>query len=166
MNKINVNMIVNGEAVSVVVEPNARLLDTLRDNLELTGTKEGCGVGECGACTVIVDGEAVNSCMLLAASMEGKVIETIEGLAGENGELHILQEKFIEHSALQCGFCTPGFVMSAKAFLDVNDKPTREEIKTAVSGNLCRCTGYSQIVDAIEDAAKDYYVYDVCRTKK
>jgi carbon-monoxide dehydrogenase small subunit len=166
MNKINVNMIVNGEAVSIMVEPNARLLDTLRDNLELTGTKEGCGVGECGACTVIVDGEAVNSCMLLAASMEGKVIETIEGLAGENGELHILQEKFIEHSALQCGFCTPGFVMSAKAFLDVNDKPTREEIKTAVSGNLCRCTGYSQIVDAIEDAAKDYYVYDVCRVKK
>lgn len=166
MNKINVNMIVNGEAVSVVVEPNARLLDTLRENLELTGTKEGCGVGECGACTVIVDGEAVNSCMLLAASMEGKVIETIEGLAGKNGELHILQEKFIEHSALQCGFCTPGFVMSAKAFLDVHDNPTREEIKTAVSGNLCRCTGYSQIVDAIEDASKDYYVYDVCRTKK
>lgn len=166
MNKINVNMTVNGEAVSVLVEPNARLLDTLRDNLELTGTKEGCGVGECGACTVIVDGEAVNSCMILAASMEGKVIETIEGLAGKNGELHILQEKFIEHSALQCGFCTPGFVMSAKAFLDVNDNPSREEIKTAVSGNLCRCTGYSQIVDAIEDAAKDYYVYDVCRVKK
>lgn len=166
MNRINVNMIVNGKAVSVVVEPNARLLDTLRENLELTGTKEGCGVGECGACTVIVDGEAVNSCMLLAASMEGKFIETIEGLAGENGELHILQEKFIEHSALQCGFCTPGFVMSAKAFLDINDKPTRDEIKTAVSGNLCRCTGYSQIADAIEDAAKDYYVYDVCRVKK
>ncbi|KAF0091766.1 MAG: aerobic-type carbon monoxide dehydrogenase small subunit CoxS/CutS-like protein [Fusobacteria bacterium] len=166
MNKINVNMIVNGEVVSILVEPNARLLDTLRDNLELTGTKEGCGVGECGACTVIVDGEAVNSCMILAASMEGKVIETIEGLGGDNGELHILQEKFIEHSALQCGFCTPGLVMSAKAFLDVNDKPTREEIKTAISGNLCRCTGYSQIVDAIEDAAKDYYVYDVCRVKK
>lgn len=166
MNKINVNMVVNGEAVSVVVEPNARLLDTLRDDLELTGTKEGCGVGECGACTVIVDGEAVNSCMILAASMEGKVIETIEGVARDNGELHILQEKFIEHSALQCGFCTPGLVMSAKAFLDVNDKPTREEIKIAISGNLCRCTGYSQIVDAIEDAAKDYYVYDVCRVKK
>ncbi len=166
MNKINVNMIVNGEAVSVTVEPNARLLDTLRDNLELTGTKEGCGVGECGACTVIVNGEAVNSCMLLAASMEGKVIETIEGLAGENGELHILQEKFVEHSALQCGFCTPGFVMSSKAFLDANDNPTREEIKTAISGNLCRCTGYSQIIDAVEDAAKDYYVYDVCRIKK
>lgn len=166
MNKINVNMVVNGENVSVLVEPNARLLDTLRNELELTGTKEGCGVGECGACTVIVDGEAVNSCMLLAASMEGKVIETIEGLASESGELHILQEKFIEHSALQCGFCTPGFIMSAKAFLDVNDNPTREEIKTAVSGNLCRCTGYSQIVDAIEDAARDYFVYDVCRVKK
>lgn len=166
MNKINVNMIVNGEAVNVVVEPNARLIDTLRDDLELTGTKEGCGVGECGACTVIVDDEAVNSCMLLSASMEGKVIETIEGIAQNNGELHIIQEKFIEHSALQCGFCTPGLVMSAKAFLDVNDKPTREEIKTAISGNLCRCTGYSQIVDAIEDAAKDYYVYDVCRVKK
>lgn len=166
MNKINVNMIVNGEAVNVVVEPNARLIDTLRDDLELTGTKEGCGVGECGACTVIVDDEAVNSCMLLSASMEGKVIETIEGVAQNNGELHIIQEKFIEHSALQCGFCTPGLVMSAKAFLDVNDKPTREEIKTAISGNLCRCTGYSQIVDAIEDAAKDYYVYDVCRVKK
>ena len=163
MEKINVNMTVNGKDVSIMVEPNARLLDVLRDQLDLTGTKEGCGVGECGACTVIVDGEAVNSCLLLAASMEGRKVETIEGLADQDGELHIIQEKFIEHSALQCGFCTPGLVMTTKAFLDVNDNPSRDEIKVAISGNLCRCTGYSQIVDAVEDAAKNYHSKDVCK---
>lgn len=166
MNKINVNMNVNGQAVKIDVDPNARLLDVLREQLDLTGTKEGCGVGECGACTVIVDGEAVNSCMVLAASMEGRRVETIEGLASPDGDLHIIQEKFIEHSALQCGFCTPGLVMSTKAFLDVNEEPTRDEIKTAISGNLCRCTGYSQIIDAVEDAARNYHSKDPCRIKK
>ena len=166
MKKIDLNMVVNGEAVNLSVEPNARLLDVLREDMDLTGTKEGCGVGECGACTVIVDGEAVNSCMILAASMEGKNIETIEGLSKPDGELHIIQEKFIEHSALQCGFCTPGLVMSTKAFLDVNENPTKDEIKTAISGNLCRCTGYSQIIDAVEDAAKNYHSKDACWIKK
>ena len=153
MDKIKVNMVVNGEARSVEVNANARLLDVLREDLELTGTKEGCAVGECGACTVIVDGETVNSCLVLAGSMEGKEITTIEGVA-KDGELDVIQEKFIEHHALQCGFCTPGFVMSTKALLDVNPDPTREEIRTAVSGNLCRCTGYDQIVEAIEETAK------------
>lgn len=154
MDKINVNMFVNGKAVSLLVKGNARLLDVLRENLYLTGTKEGCGVGECGACTVIVDGETVNSCLVLAASMEGKHITTIEGVA-KDGELDVIQEKFIDHSALQCGFCTPGFVMSTKALLDSNPEPSKEEIRVAVSGNLCRCTGYDQIVEAIEDAAKE-----------
>ena len=153
MDKIKVNMVVNGEARSLSVNANARLLDVLREDLELTGTKEGCGVGECGACTVIIDGETVNSCLVLAGSMEGKEITTIEGVA-KDGELDVIQEKFIEHHALQCGFCTPGFVMSTKALLDVNPDPTREEIRTAVSGNLCRCTGYDQIVEAIEETAK------------
>lgn len=154
MDKINVDMFVNGKAVSFLVKENARLLDVLRENLYLTGTKEGCGVGECGACTVIVDGETVNSCLVLAASMEGKHITTIEGVA-KDGELDVIQEKFIDHSALQCGFCTPGFVMSTKAFLDSNPESSKEEIRVAVSGNLCRCTGYDQIVEAIEDAAKE-----------
>ena len=154
MDKINVNMFVNGKAVSLLVKGNARLLDVLRENLYLTGTKEGCGVGECGACTVIVDGETVNSCLVLAASMEGKHITTIEGVA-KDGELDVIQEKFIDHSALQCGFCTPGFVMSTKALLDSNPEPSKEEIRVAVSGNLCRCTGYDQIIEAIEDAAKE-----------
>ena len=153
MDKIKVNMVVNGEARSVEVNANARLLDVLREDLGLTGTKEGCGVGECGACTVIVDGETVNSCLVLAGSMEGKEITTIEGVA-KDGELDLIQEKFIEHHALQCGFCTPGFVMSTKALLDVNPDPSEEEIRMAVSGNLCRCTGYDQIVEAIEETAK------------
>ena len=153
MDKIKVNMVVNGEARSVEVNANARLLDVLREDLGLTGTKEGCGVGECGACTVIVDGETVNSCLVLAGSMEGKEITTIEGVA-KDGELDLIQEKFIEHHALQCGFCTPGFVMSTKALLDVNPDPSEEEIRMAVSGNLCRCTGYDQIVEAIEETSK------------
>lgn len=153
MDKLNINMNVNGKDVSVYVKPNARLLDVLREDLELIGTKEGCSVGECGACTVIIDGETANSCLVLAASMEGKNITTIEGVA-RNGKLDEIQTQFIEHNALQCGFCTPGFVMSAKALLDSNPKPTKEEIEVALSGNLCRCTGYSQIIEAVEDASK------------
>lgn len=155
MEKVKVNMIVNGKPVSVEVKPYARLLDVIREELGLTGTKEGCGVGECGACTVIVDGQTVNTCLTLAASMEGKHIITIEGLM-EDGKLHPIQEAFINNNALQCGFCTPGLVLSAKALLDVNPSPTRDEIKVAISGNLCRCTGYEQVIEAIQDASTKY----------
>ena len=153
MEKITLNMTVNGKAVSVKIQPYARLLDVLREELLLTGTKEGCGVGECGACTVLVDGESVNSCLVLAASVEGKSILTIEGVA-ENDELHPIQQAFLDHHALQCGFCTPGLVMSTKALLDHNPNPSREEIKVAISGNICRCTGYQQVIEAVEDVAK------------
>lgn len=144
---------INGKEYHVKVKPYKRLLDVLRDELHLTGTKEGCGIGECGACTVIMDGKAVNACLVLAASAEGREIYTIEGLE-ENGRLHPLQEAFIRHNALQCGFCTPGMIMSAKALLDKNPRPTREEIKEAISGNLCRCTGYHQIIAAIEEVSE------------
>ncbi|HHU31511.1 MAG: (2Fe-2S)-binding protein [Zhaonellaceae bacterium] len=153
MDKVKVNMFVNGKPVSLEVKPYARLLDVLREDLGLTGTKEGCGVGECGACTVIVDGETVNTCLTLAASMDGKHITTIEGLM-ENEKLHPIQEAFIKHNALQCGFCTPGLIMSAKALLDSNPNPSTEQIKVAISGNLCRCTGYEQVVDAIKEVAE------------
>lgn len=155
MEKIKVNMFVNNKPVSVDIKPYARLLDVIREELGLTGTKEGCGIGECGACTVIVDGKSVNSCLTLAASMEGKHITTIEGLM-ENDKLHPIQQAFIDHHALQCGFCTPGLILSAKALLDNNPNPTREEIKVGISGNLCRCTGYEQIIEAVEDVSKTY----------
>lgn len=155
MEKIKVNMTVNGNAVSVYIKPYARLIDVIREDLGLTGTKEGCGVGECGACTVIVDGKNVNTCLTLAASMEGKSILTIEGLS-KDFKLHPIQQAFIEHHALQCGFCTPGLIMSTKALLDSNPNPTREEIKIGISGNLCRCTGYEQVIEAIEDVKKIY----------
>lgn len=150
--KRELSFILNDEPTTVCIEENMRLVDLLRDVLYLTGTKEGCGVGECGACTVVVDAEAVNSCLVLAMSVEGKHVTTIEGLS-KNGQLHPLQQAVVDHHALQCGFCTPGFIMSAKALLDRNPHPTREEIKTAISGNLCRCTGYQQLVEAIEDVA-------------
>ena len=153
MEKITVNMNVNGKDVSVSIMPYARLLDVLREDLFLTGTKEGCGVGECGACTVLVDGESVNSCLTLAASMEGRKIVTIEGIAADD-ELHPIQQALLDHHALQCGFCTPGLVMSAKALLDANPAPSEDEIKVAISGNICRCTGYKQVIEAIEDAAE------------
>ena len=152
--KISVSFVINGAPVSVNVAPNARLVDVLRDELRLTGTKEGCGVGECGACTVIVDGKAVTSCLMLAASAEGKQILTIEGVA-QNGTLDPIQQAVLENHALQCGFCTPGFIMSAKALLDENPDATREEILVAISGNLCRCTGYEQLAVAIEQAGKE-----------
>ncbi len=152
MEKFNLKFTLNGVETEVAIEQNARLLDVLRDELHLTGTKEGCGVGECGACTIILDGEAVDSCMVLAASVAGKSVTTIEGLANDE-ILHPLQQAVLDHHALQCGFCTPGFIMSAKALMDKNPHPTREEIKVAISGNLCRCTGYQQLIDAFEDVA-------------
>lgn len=153
MAKKRLSLTVNGELVDREVEESLRLLDLLRDELFLTGTKEGCGIGECGACTVILDGKAVNSCMVLALSADGCVVETVEGM-GRPDRLHPLQESFLDHHALQCGFCTPGTLMSAKALLDENPRPSEEEIKEAIAGNLCRCTGYVQIVNAIKDAAR------------
>lgn len=140
----------NGQPCKIDVGETERLLDVLRDRLFLTGTKEGCGVGECGACTVIVNGKAVNACLTLAASVEGKDVITIEGVA-QDGELAPIQQSILKHHAFQCGFCTPGVVMSAKALLDSNPNPTRDEIKAAIAGNLCRCTGYEQIIEAIEE---------------
>jgi len=152
MNNITVNMIVNDKPVNIAVKPYARLIDVLREDLLLTGVKEGCGIGECGACTVIADGETINSCLVLAASMEGKHITTIEGVM-RDGDLHPIQEAIVRHNAIQCGFCTPGLVLSAKALLDCRPNPSRDEIRLSISGNLCRCTGYEQVIDAIEEAA-------------
>lgn len=151
---MNLGMIVNGHKVHVEIDDNERLIDVLRNRLHLTGTKMGCQIGECGACTVIIEGQAVNSCLVLAASAMGKSITTIEGLETEDG-LHPIQKALVKHHAFQCGFCTPGFIMSAKAFLDSHPTPTPEEIKMALSGNLCRCTGYKQIEEAVLDAAKE-----------
>ena len=143
---------VNGERTVLEVSDSARLVDVLREQLLLTGTKEGCGVGECGACTVIVNGSAVCSCITLAAGLNGANVVTIEGVS-KNGELDEIQQAILDHHALQCGFCTPGIVMSAKALLDRNPHPTTAEIQEAIAGNLCRCTGYQQVIDAIADAA-------------
>ncbi|MEN6593742.1 MAG: (2Fe-2S)-binding protein [Clostridiaceae bacterium] len=151
MSKLNFTL--NGKPVETEAADNARLLDVLRDTLGLTGTKEGCGVGECGACTVIVDGVAVDSCLYPALRANGKNVTTIEGLS-QDGRLDRLQQAVLDHHALQCGFCTPGFIMSAKALLDQNPHPTREEVKVAIAGNLCRCTGYEQLIEAIIDAAE------------
>ena len=148
-----VRFYVNNEPIELSVPANRTLLSVLREDLALTGTKEGCGAGECGACTVIMDGKAVNACLILAPELNGKHIETVEGLA-KGSELSPLQESFIEHMALQCGFCTPGMLMSAYALLQHNPDPTREEIKEAIAGNLCRCTGYVPIVNSIEAAVK------------
>jgi len=143
----------NGESVQVEIEPHLTLLQMLRDKLELTGTKEGCGMGECGACTVLLDGNAVNSCIFPAMEVDGKSVTTIEGLTDAQGNLHPIQKAFVEYGAIQCGFCTPGMVLSAKALLDENPKPTEGEIRNGIAGNLCRCTGYLQIVQAIKAAS-------------
>lgn len=154
MADIDLEFILNGEPVKVKIDPASSLLTVLRDYLGLTGTKKGCGRGECGACTVILDGQAVNSCLVPAAKVQGRRVETIEGLArGE--QLHPLQQAFIAAGAVQCGFCTPGMIMAAKALLDHNPEPTRDEIKEAISGNICRCTGYVKIEAAIMDAARE-----------
>ena len=143
----------NGEDVCVNVDDHITLLEMLRENFELYGAKEGCGYGECGSCTVIVDGLAVNSCLMLAVSVNGCSVCTIEGLSGPRGELDPLQKSFVERGAVQCGFCTPGMIMSAKALLGENSNPTEEEIRRNMAGNLCRCTGYNKIVEAIKYAS-------------
>jgi len=145
----------NGKQTRIEAEPTLRALDLIRDVLGLTGTKEGCGRGECGACTILVDGQPVNSCLLYAAKLQGRSVTTIEGLTAEDGakELHPLQEAFVSEGAMQCGFCTPGMILSAKSLLDRNPDPDREAIEEALSGNLCRCTGYGKIVKAVQRAA-------------
>ncbi len=151
--KSPISFMLNGEEVRVEVEPSWTLLYVLREVLELTGTKEGCGYGECGACTVIIDGKAINSCIFPVMEAEGKSVTTIEALASQDGSLSPLQNAFVEHGAVQCGFCTPGMLMSATALLDENDSPTEDEIRGSIEGNLCRCTGYVKIIDAIKSVA-------------
>ncbi|MFD9901942.1 (2Fe-2S)-binding protein [Mesorhizobium sp. NPDC059025] len=149
---IAVSTTINGDAVEYLCQPDETLLEVLRDRLGLTGAKEGCGTGDCGACSVIVDDRLVCSCLVLGAEAEGRQVETIEGMA--HGEkLHPLQQKFLEHAALQCGICTPGFLIAAKDLLAKNPDPTEEEIRFGLAGNLCRCTGYDKIVRAVQDAA-------------
>lgn len=152
---LNISLTVNGDPVSVHVESDWSLLRTLREGLRLTGTKEGCGAGECGACTVLVDGVAVNACIYPALDADGCYVVTVEGLTMPDGALHPLQKAFIEKGAVQCGFCTPGMLMSAKALLDRVADPTEHEIRTALAGNICRCTGYVQIIAAVNAAASD-----------
>jgi carbon-monoxide dehydrogenase small subunit len=153
MNKEKIHLFVNGEEIFTEVAPNKTLLWLLREELGLTGTKEGCGAGECGACTVILNGKSVNSCLVMALEAQDGEVFTIEGEA-QNGELSDLQRAFVKHNALQCGFCTPGMIMSARALLNRNSSPTREDIKEAMQGNLCRCTGYETIVESIEAVVK------------
>ncbi|HUN53058.1 MAG TPA: (2Fe-2S)-binding protein [Candidatus Sulfotelmatobacter sp.] len=154
MSKHHVTATINGEPVEFLCEPRETLLDVLRDTLNLTGSKEGCGSGDCGACSVIVDDRLMCSCLMLGAEAEGKRITTIEGLA-DGDKLHPVQRRFLEHAALQCGFCTPGFLVATKALLDRNPDPTETEARYWLAGNLCRCTGYDKIIKAVMDAAAD-----------
>ena len=152
MSKQHVSTTINGEPIEFLCEPQQTLLDVLRDELNLTGSKEGCASGDCGACSVIVDDQLVCSCLMLGAEAEGHRITTVEGIA-EGDRLHPVQQKFLEHAALQCGFCTPGLIVAAKALLDENLNPTEEETRYWLAGNLCRCTGYDKIIRAVLDAA-------------
>lgn len=154
MNMVNVSFILNGEPVSVKVKPNETLLYTLRERLNLTGAKEGCGLGACGSCTILLDGKPVRSCLVLTPEVEGMEIITIEGLKKE-GRLHVLQQKFIEHGAVQCGFCSPGMILTAFYLINTEKEITREKIVRAISSNICRCTGYKKIIEAIEDAVRE-----------
>ncbi len=154
MSKIHVTTTVNGDTVEFLADPRETLLDCLRDKLGLTGSKEGCGTGDCGACSVTVDGVLVSSCLVLGVEAQGKSVTTIEGM-DKDGELHPLQRHFVEKAALQCGFCTPGFLVAAKALLDKNPDPTETEVRYWLAGNLCRCTGYDKIVRAVMDAAAE-----------
>jgi carbon-monoxide dehydrogenase small subunit len=150
--KFHLRLILNGEEKSLDIEAGISALELIRDILDLKGTKEGCGIGECGACTIVVDGQAVNACLMFAAQLDGRTVLTVEGLSGE-AELHPIQQSFAEQHAVQCGFCTPGTLMSTHALLAENPQPGRAEIVKAVAGNLCRCTGYQSIIAGIEDAA-------------
>jgi len=154
MKKLQIFVRVNGEEHELLVAPNRTLTDVLRDDLDLTGTKHGCDEGECGSCTVLMDGEPVNSCLVLAAQADGHDITTIEGVA-DGSEPHPVQQAFVDQGAVQCGFCTPGMVLSAKALLDKKKRPTEHEVRSAISGNLCRCTGYQKIVDAVQGAGRN-----------
>lgn len=147
-----IELIVNGEAFEVLVQPNELLVDVIRDKIGLTGTKKGCGEGDCGACTVLIEGKPIVSCLTLAVSCHKRHIETIEGLA-QNGKLHPLQQTFVEKGAIQCGYCTPGMILSAKALLTKRPRPTPEDIKHEMAGNLCRCTGYKKIIEAVNEVA-------------
>lgn len=151
--KKQIDLLVNGDHYNLLVDPHVTLLHALRNNLGLTGTKEGCGAGECGACTVLVDEHPVNSCLILAVQAQGKEITTIEGLAA-NGQLDPVQEAFVSHGAIQCGFCSPGMIMMVKSILDQNPDPSEDEIRNRLIGNLCRCTGYEKIVQAVRSLAK------------
>ncbi|MCU0644195.1 MAG: (2Fe-2S)-binding protein [bacterium] len=150
---LTINFMLNGKLTTLQTAANRRLIDLLREELKLTGTKEGCGIGECGACTVLFNQKAVNACLILAGQVDGAEIITVEGLA-TNGSFHFLQESFIKSGAVQCGFCTPGMLMSAYALLLENSAPSEDEIKDAIAGNLCRCTGYKQIIEAIQKTAE------------
>lgn len=154
MHPIQVSLIVNGKRHQLKTLPNRTLLEVLREDLGLTGVKDGCSSGECGACTVLLDGKAVNSCLVLIGSADGHSVETVEGLQ-KSGSAHPLQKAFVEKGAVQCGFCTPGMLMAAKALLDHNPEPDEEQIRTALAGNLCRCTGYTKIIEAVQEAAKE-----------
>lgn len=153
MKKVKVKFYLNGKATALSIDPNRRLIDLLREDLNLTGTKEGCAIGECGACTVIIDGKTANSCLVLAGQVDGCKITTIEGIA-TNGKLHPLQENFLKYGAIQCGFCTPGMVLSAYTLLIENSNPSEDEITEAIAGNLCRCTGYKQIIEAVQKSIR------------
>lgn len=152
MKKI-IQFVLNNNEVSAEVESQVMLLQVLRDTFEMKGTKEGCGHGECGACTVLIDGMSIKSCLYPAFEVNGKVVTTIEGLVGKGNKLHPIQEAFVEKGGVQCGFCSPGMIMTTKALLDDNSDPTDDEIREGISGNLCRCTGYIQIVDSIKEAS-------------
>jgi carbon-monoxide dehydrogenase small subunit len=154
MNKLLVSTSVNGDPQQFLCDPDTTLLDALREEMGLTGSKEGCGSGDCGACTVVLDGQMVCSCLVLAPEVEGRQVATIEGVA-EGSVLHPIQQKFLEHGALQCGFCTPGFIVASKALLDRNPNPSETEVRYWLAGNLCRCTGYDKIVRAVLDAAAE-----------
>jgi len=154
MKGIGVSTTVNGDAVEFVCDGRETLLDVLRNHLGLTGAKEGCGTGDCGACSVILDGQLVCSCLVLGAEVEGRRVETVEGMA-KGDKLHPLQKRFLEHAALQCGVCTPGFLVAAKALLERNSNPSESEIRYALAGNLCRCTGYDKIIRSVLDAAAE-----------
>ena len=154
MSKMHVTTSVNGETVEFLTDPRETLLDCLRDHLDLTGTKEGCGTGDCGACSVTMDGTLVCSCLVLGVEAQGSKIETIENMS-QGGDLHPLQRKFIEHAALQCGYCTPGILVAAKSLLKKNPDPTETEVRYWLAGNLCRCTGYDKIIRAVMDAAAE-----------